>query len=80
MNWRLVHGTLIIFCGPTVSAHQTGFAQKVILYHRYGFAARCEARLSLAVESLLGVWGYAPGPAFGPETLGQARTAGIARC
>jgi len=41
-----------------------------------GFAARCEARLSLAVESLNGSLGYAPGPAFGLETLGLSPNRG----
>src|SRR5262249_33542158 len=51
---------------------QGGFAQTVILHRRSGFAARSEARLCLAVESSIRVWGYAPGTAFGPEALGQS--------
>src|SRR5690242_20472600 len=34
-----------------------------------GFAARCEARLCLAVGAPLRVGGYAPGAAFGPKTF-----------
>src|SRR5690242_15467862 len=35
---------------------------------RSGFAARCEARLCLAVAGSFRLWGFAPGTAFGRKT------------
>ena len=58
----------------------SGFAQKVIFYHRRGFAARCEARLSLAVESLLGAWAMPLVRPLARKLWAKPRTAGIARC
>jgi len=41
-----------------------------------GSAAGCEAGLRPAVASVKKRWGYAPGPASGPETLGQSPNQG----
>ena len=41
-----------------------------------GSAARCEAGLRPAVETLLKGLGYAPGSAFGPSVIGQSPNQG----
>jgi hypothetical protein len=41
---------------PLVPARGSSFAQKLFWIQRSGFAARCEARLCLAVESRHSIW------------------------